>query len=195
MQYLRGIYDSSSHRLMVEFNNVLLENHWDLFSELIAEASKKSYLPKNTEFKKVSSEKALIVIPYKLEGAENLEDGDRIENLPSQVTEHLSNVLESFSKKAVDLEMKNLEFMPLSGYSLDQMKEDLIQAIKDKRDLVLIDTYSNYKKLVQKETTETNQCVLKYLDNDYADVAYLIYSGNLSELKKYKSKLEVKRWI
>ena len=195
MQYIRGIYDSSSHRLMVEYKNVLLEKHWDLFSDLIKEAGNSSYLPKDTELKKVDSGKVLVIMPCTIEGAEDYRDGDRIKNLPDLVTEHLSNVLETFSRRALEHEMKEIEFIPLSGYSMDKLKEDIEQAIKDKRDLVLIDTYANYKKLVRQETIETKQCRFKYLDNDYADVAYLIHSGNSGELKKYKSRLEKTSWV
>ena len=180
MQYIRGIYDSSSHRLMVEYKNVLLEKHWDLFSDLIKEAGKSSYLPKDTELKKVDSGKVLVIMPCTIEGAEDYRDGDRIKNLPDLVTEHLSNVLETFSRRALEHEMKEIEFIPLSGYSMDKLKEDID---------------ANYKRLVKQETIETKQCRFKYLDNDYADVAYLIHSGNSGELKKYKSRLEKTSWI
>lgn len=195
MNYLRGLYDSSSHRLMVEFKNVLLDKHWDLFSDMMGEASRKGYIHEDTEIKHVAEGKSLIMIPCNIEGSENLRDGDRITNLPSMVTEHLSNVLESFSRRAAELEMSELEFIPLSGYPLEQMKEDVDRAIKDKRNIVLIDTYRNYKRLVDHLTEESKQLTLEYLNNEYADLAWIIHSGNLKELNKYKTKLEKKSWI
>ena len=195
MNYLRGLYDSSSHRLMVEFKNVLLDKHWDLFSDMMKEASRKGYIHEDTEIKHVAEGKSLIMIPCNIEGSENLRDGDRITNLPDMITERLSNVLESFSRRAAELEMSELEFIPLSGYPLEQMKEDIDRAIQDKRNIVLIDTYRNYKRLVDHLTAESKQLTLEYLNNEYADLAWIIHSGNLKELNKYKTKLEKKSWI
>lgn len=195
MQYLRGVYDSSSHRLMVEYKNVLLKKYLGLLSDLVKEAKKVNYLPKSTEIKKIDEESVLISLPCTIEGAENIENGERINNLPELVTDHLSTLIDTFTKKAIEEEMKEIEFIPLSGYPIDKLKEDIEQAIKDKRDLVLIDSYANYKKLANQEVLESKQCRFKYLDNDYADVAYLIHSGNVKELKKYKSRLENKSWI
>ena len=195
MQYLRGIYDSSSQRLMVEYKNVLLERQWDLFSGMIKHAKKSRELPNDTEIKKIDSEKALIMIPCVIEGAEKYNDGERIKNLPNLITEKLSSLLENFAKVAMESEMSMLEFMPLSGYPISKLKEDLDAAIKDKRDLVLIDTYKNYQKLINLETIESNQLRLKFIDNDYADVAYLIHSGDIQGLKKYKSKLKLNSWV
>ena len=195
MQYLRGVYDSSSHRLMVEYKNVLLKKYLGLLSDLVKEAKKVNYLPKSTEIKKIDEESVLISLPCTIEGAENIENGERINNLPELVTDHLSTLIDTFTKKAMEEEMKEIEFIPLSGYPIDKLKEDIEQAIKDKRDLVLIDSYANYKKLANQEVLESKQCRFKYLDNDYADVAYLIHSGNVKELKKYKSRLENKSWI
>lgn len=195
MQYLRGIYDSSSHKLIVEFKNLLLEKYWELLLNLVKEAGNSSYLPKDIELKKVDSGKALVIIPCTIEGVENYRDGQRIKNLPDIVTEHLSSVLETFSRRALEEELEKIEFIPLSGYSMDKLKEDIELAIKDKRDLVLVDTYDNYRKLVKQKTAELNQCRFEYLDNDYADVAFLIHSGNIKELKKYRSRLEKTSWI
>lgn len=197
MQYIRGLYDSSTRRLMVEFSNSNLKKHWDLFSDLINEASKKDYLPRETEYKLVSDDKALIIFPCELKTDDDVEDGARIKNsdLPEVVTDHLSNLLETFAKRAMELEMDELEFIPLQGYPVEKMKEDIEQAIRDKRDLCLIDTYRNYELLGNKEITETRQKRIPYLNNEYADIAYYIWTGNLGELKKYKAKLEKKTWI
>ena len=194
---LRGIYDSSSKRLMVEFSNPFLEKYWEIFSDIMSESISNDVLPKKTEFKKLAENKALIIIPCKLNNFDDLEDGERISNsdLPDVVTKNLSEVLESFSRTTMDTEMDQLEFIPLQGCSLEKMKDDVILAIKDKRDLCLIDTLKNYEKLENKEIFTTYQIRIPYLNNDYADIAYYIVTGNKTELKKYKTKLRKSQWI
>ena len=197
MPYLKGLYDSSTKRLMVEFKNALIKKHWDLFSDLINEASKTGYIPKETEYKLVDDEKALIIMPCEIKGSDGMVDGAKIDrsNLPDVVTKNLANILETFSLRAVELEMDELEFIPLQGYPIEKMKEDIEQAIKDKRNLCLIDTFNNYKRLGNKEITVTTQKIIPYINNEYADIVYLIHTGNIKELKKYRAKLEKKEWI
>ena len=86
MIYLKGIYDANSKQMVIEFNNNLIENHFEILKECVEENKSMGSLPSDLEVKKVSDYRCIssfhIDIP-------DTKDGERIGRLPKNMTEKI----------------------------------------------------------------------------------------------------------
>ena len=98
--------------------------------------------------------------------------------------------------KPINAELKTSEFIPLSGISVETLKSDVVDAVKDKRDLVIVDTYNNCMKFIlEKVTTIINQYRIPYMSEEYSDTVLYVYEGNIKKLRElYKDKLMTVDW-
>lgn len=194
MNYIKGIYDSFSKQLFLEYRSKLLKSHSKLFEKTFYELKEKGELPERVQIKSVTPEKCVLILPTKIKGEEKLNDGDRIENIPPEVHELVSSLIEKFTDKALEAEFENVEFIPLSGYSIEELKKDITSSIKEKRDFCLIDTYENYKMFNKREINSIRQYLAPFNSDEWANIALIINSENLVELKKLKKKLIFTEW-
>ena len=103
----------------------------------------------------------------------------------------IMEIINKFTNSAIRKELKQTEFIPLEGYEEDLLKEDIKTAVQNKRNLCIIDTYESYLKNEEDRKYEYNQYRVDYGTNEYSDVAILIATGKLSEVRKlYKKKLK-----
>lgn len=192
MIYLKGIYDSNSKQMMIEFKNSLLENHFDVLRECVDKSKSLGNLPSDLEVKNLYDGRCLITFHIDIPDTKN---GDRIGRLPKNMTEKISAVIENFREKAIKKEFMTTEFIPLNGYPLENLQEDIKDAIKNKRNFCVIDKYSDYLKFSKGEITKLNQKKVEFLSNEYSDTAIYIYEGNLKKLKEiYKNQLKTVDW-
>lgn len=195
MIYLKGIYDSGSKKMIIEFKNGLLENYFDVLENCVKENKSKGILPEDLELQNLEDSRCLIMFHIDLPEAQGMKDGQRIGTLPKGMTDKISNVIEEFRKKAIKKEFSVTEFIPLNGYPLEDLQKDIQEAIKNKRNFCVVDKYSEYLKFADGKTTSLNQSKVKFLSNEYSDTAIYIYEGNLKKLKEYyKDKLSVVDW-
>ena len=100
------------------------------------------------------------------------------------------SVIYKFLNSAIRSEFKRVEFLTLSGYGLENLKQDVKNAIENKRNFAILHTYQEYldsQKLVpkgEKKEIQFNQVYVNYGTELYADVAILIQLGKIKELKK-----------
>ena len=100
------------------------------------------------------------------------------------------SVIYKFLNSAIRSEFKRVEFLPLSGYDFESLKQDVKNAIENKRNFAILHTYQEYldsQKLVpkgEKKEIQFNQVYVNYGTELYADVAILIQQGKIKELKK-----------
>ena len=100
------------------------------------------------------------------------------------------SVIYKFLNSAIRSEFKRVEFLTLSGYGLENLKQDVKNAIENKRNFAILHTYQEYldsQKLVpkgEKKEIQFNQVYVNYGTELYADVAILIQQGKIKELKK-----------
>lgn len=192
MIYLKGIYDANSKQMVIEFNNNLIENHFEILKECVEENKSMGSLPSDLEVKKVSDYRCIISFHIDIP---DTKDGERIGRLPKNMTEKISSVIEKFREKAIKKEFMTTEFIPLNGYPLEELKKDIKEAIKNKRNFCVIDKYSDYLKFYNGEITKLKQKKLYFLSNEYSDAAIYIYEGNMKKLKEiYKNQLEFVDW-
>ena len=100
------------------------------------------------------------------------------------------SVIYKFLNSAIRSEFKRVEFLTLSGYDLENLKQDVKNAIENKRNFAILHTYQEYldsQKLVpkgEKKEIQFNQVYVNYGTELYADVAILIQQGKIKELRK-----------
>ena len=100
------------------------------------------------------------------------------------------SVIYKFLNSAIRSEFKRVEFLTLSGYGLENLKQDVKNAIENKRNFAILHTYQEYldsQKLVpkgEKKEIQFNQVYINYGTELYADVAILIQQGKIKELRK-----------
>ena len=108
----------------------------------------------------------------------------------------MNDLLNDFINSAVRDKFKTTEFIPLINYPHKNLKEDIITAIKAKRNICIVDDFENYKKSTEDKSLEFNQYFIKYSTSEYADVAILISLGKFKELiDTFSPKLKQIAWI
>lgn len=190
---LKGTYDPETKKLSFEFKTYFLESHYEILQKCINERVNTGQLPEETECKKLTKDSVLISFP-----AEDLHSNSNSRNgvLPKKYSEPIGDLLEEFRKKSVKKELSTTEFIPLSGYPIEDLQVDIKNAIKAKRNFCIIDNYSEYLRFNRGESQKLRQKKLNYLSNEYADAAISIYEGDLKNLKAaYEDKLETVEWI
>lgn len=192
---LKGIYDSTNKRLMIDFSCSLLREYYEVLDMSVKKHKKDGLIPKDLEIQKLDESRCIISLPIDLPGTETLEDGDRITGIPKEILAKITSVIEDFKDTALKKELGSTEFIPLSGYPIEDLKADIVEAIKNKRNFCLIEKYSDYLKLSRHETTKLQQYKVQYLSNDYSEIAINIYEGDLESIKRnYIPKFEVIDW-
>lgn len=97
------------------------------------------------------------------------------------------------------------EFLPLFGYPEEELKNDVLTAMENKRNLLLIENYSDYLDFSSSEKSPEdyykvafNQYLINYEDNksEYCDVVSMIQMGKFEEWREiYKPKLKYTEWF
>ena len=95
---------------------------------------------------------------------------------------------------------KHVEFLPINdlsgGYSEEERREDVVTAIKNKRDFILLDSYKTYKEEVEAGRYQFKQVLVKYGTSEYADIAIWIEKDKIEPLKKFfKDNAKVVDWF
>lgn len=195
MMILKGIYDSMNKRLMIDFSCSLLREHYDVLDTIIKKHKKAGYISKSVELQKLEDSRCIIIIPMEIPGSEKFADGERMTGIPKDLLNNITFVIEDFKNSALEKELKTTEFIPLTGYPVEKLKADIMEAIKNKRNFCLIEKYSDYKKFFNHEVTKLRQYKVLYPSNDYSEVALSIYEGDLKSLREqYIPKLEEVDW-
>jgi hypothetical protein len=158
---------------------------------------------------KVSRDSALIQFPPK--GGVNPiigEPEDGKARVDAAAAEPLNNVLgiaRKFVMGAIRHCTKSIEFIPLfdftgdvRDYSFEEMKTDVVEAIKNKRSLCIIDKFQAYLDNRKDQKYEFNQYLIDFNSNpsEYSDFVLMVRNDKLSELRKiYKNKLKRTSWF
>lgn len=193
MIFLKGIYDSSAKKLMINFSFGFLDKYWDFLEKTFEEEVEKGNIPKNSEIDKGSENACIISIPVDIPGSEKFGDGERMDNVPKEITGKVAAFLGAFKDTIFLHEFGHLEFIPLTGYPKEKLKTDIERAVSEKKDLCLIDSYSSYKKFVKLKNdpmTELKYKKIKFANPEYAEVAWYCNMGKIGELKNLIGNLE-----
>lgn len=115
--------------------------------------------------------------------------------IDSRKVDSINRVLNKFTRCALKKELSTTEFVPLEGYPEENLREEIVAAIKGKRRLCILKDYDEYLNMQKKEEYIFHQYILEYGTNEYADAVLYIRFGNLSKLRElYSDKLVLTNW-
>lgn len=186
-------FDPDSKKITVTVNTNLLKKYHVNFKGLFQMAPRK---PKGLEVNIRSGNLATVSFPVPEENIKVLGEGRGMVGIDRDDMDGIMEIINKFTNSAIRKELKQTEFIPLEGYEEDLLKEDIKTAVQNKRNLCIIDTYESYLKNEEDRKYEYNQYRVDYGTNEYSDVAILIATGKLSEVRKlYKKKLKKETWV
>ncbi len=115
--------------------------------------------------------------------------------IDSRKVESINRVLNKFTRCALKKELSTTEFVPLHGYPEENLKEEIIGAVKGKRKLCILQDYEEYLNMQDKELYIFHQYILEYGTNEYVDAVLYIRNGNFKKLRElYSDKLVLTDW-
>lgn len=115
--------------------------------------------------------------------------------IDSRKVESINRVLNKFTRCALKKELATTEFVPLTGYPEENLKEEIIGALKGKRKLCILRDYEEYLNMQDKELYIFHQYILEYDTNEYIDAVLFIRNGNFDKLRElYNDKLVLTDW-
>ena len=115
--------------------------------------------------------------------------------IDSRKVDSINRVLSKFTRCALKKELSTTEFVPLEGYPEENLKEEIVAALKGKRKLCILKDYEEYLSMQEKEQYIFHQYILEYGTNEYVDAVLYIRGGNLSKLKElYGDRLVLTDW-
>lgn len=156
-------------------------------------------VPSDVEVEQKSSNMALISFSPGPESSvqksdENNNGSYRIA-IDSKKVESINRVLNKFTRCALKKELSTTEFIPLNGYPEENLKDEIIEALKGKRKLCILSDFKEYLDMQKKELYVFHQYILEYGTNEYVDAVLYIRNGNLEKLRElYSDKLVLTDW-
>lgn len=191
--------DPSGNIFMVTLTSYIFEKYYPHFCGMIKNLRDS---PKNINISKVESDSVMLAFPIP-EGCADTKDlgnGMAKTSVNIEFMRPLMKEIDRFLNLSIRNITKHLEFLPVNdlsgGYSENIRKNDILQAIKNKRDFLLIDSYREYLENMKNATYCYNQVYVKYGTPDYADIAIWIERNKIKELKNYfKKNSKVVDWL
>lgn len=154
--------------------------------------------PKNTEVLQIDEDTALIKFPAETSGSIIKASENKMAiGINAEIMGTFQNIINTFMNCALRKELRTTEFIPLYGYSIDSLKEDIQNAVKNKRNLCIIKDYSEYLNMQKGKDGkyEFHQYLVEVGMPEYADVAILLYQKKIKELREmFEDKLEFESW-
>lgn len=186
-------FDPDSKKITVTVSTNLLKKYHPNFKGLFQMAQKK---PKGLEVNIKGGGRAIISFPIPEENIKVVGEGKGMVGVDREDMDGVMEIINRFANSAIRKELKQTEFVPLEGYNEESLKEDVKAAVKNKRNLCIIDTYENYLKNEEDRKYEYNQYLVDYGTDEYMNIAISIATGKLSEVRKqYKKKLKKENWV
>lgn len=198
MQNFEFNYDFSRKRMIVIYKNNLLVDNKDRLQTYIERSS----LPKNCSIasdyegrKNVCN----IEIPFIPDMNEVINKGNGVMSIPvpKDIIDELTTVVNTFSSDCIKKIMGSTEIIPLKGYSIENIAEDIKKAIDNKRDICIIRDYQDYLDGKNIFTDGLEIAIYKFMSDMYCNIAIECVSGrSLKGLKKLTEKdLKVPEWL
>ena len=104
-------------------------------------------------------------------------------------------VIDKFTAHALRYELEHTEFIPLSGYPLKNLKEDIKTSVSKKRNLCVLEDYEEYLRMEAEHKYIFTQVYCDYGTDEWADVVLDILSDDIEGLKnRLQPKMKLTEW-
>lgn len=187
-------FDPRNKKITLEFQTNLLKKYYPNFEGMITADSS---IPSGTNVQQTREDTAVITFPVPKNTSikNDSENGVGYIAVEPENMEIFGNVINKFVNAALRREFKTTEFIPLEGYPIEKLRNEIRSALENKRNFCIIDTYENYLKLTQKNNYEFNQAILEFGSTDYAKTAVLVYRSDIEGLRKmWSERLKLDSW-
>lgn len=186
-------YDPQKKRIIITVESNLLNKYFPNFSGMVMSDSG---VPKNTEVDQSSPTTAIISFPSPLGSPVKKLDEERSAiAIDSRIIEKFNDIINNFIRCAIRRKLRTTEFIPLSGYPVEDLKKDIQEAVKNKRSLCIIKNYDEYLAMENNQKYVFHQYEIEYGTKDYTEAAILLYQGSMEELREmFEGRLELEDW-
>lgn len=190
-------FEPSENVITLNVSTNLLNKYYPNLYGMIV---KNKELPAGTKIEKLSSTEAMISFPVPENSTfEKIDETRGRIGIDSKIINKYFKLISNFSNLALRREFKHTEFLPIGNdYKLSDLQNDVKEAIKAKRNFVILHSFKDYKEGKKPGEVKYDQVFVSYENDpsDYADVALMIISGNLKELRKWAApKFKITEWI
>lgn len=194
-------FDPSEGKVIITVQTPLLIRNLGMFKQIFNK-SKHVNLPKGVsiEANEDTPDTALILFPVDKKDIQERDDKKAVVGVRMEYMRSISDEINRFVLEALRSQLKALEFIPLHGYPVENLKSDVQNAVKGKRGFCIIKTYAEYLNSEtngnSKDAYLFHQYIVDYGTDEYTDVAINLYKGEIEELReKYESRLKLQNWI
>lgn len=193
MKIQRGL-NPESKMIQITITTPLLSEYYNNFSGMMKNSS--SDISEGLSVERVSNDSALVSFPLP-EDSQMINQGEKaLISMSPVVVDRLNDVISKFINCGLRKTLKNMEFLPLNNYDLSGLQDDIKAAIENKRNFCILRDYNEYLKMSEERKYQFTQKIIKYGTSEYADVALLIHSGKLDELREWLDpQLNFCEWI
>ena len=193
MKIQRGV-NPESRMIQITVTTPLLAEYYNNFSGMIRNNSMR--IPDGVNVERVYSDSAMVALPLPSD-SQMINHGDKaLVSMPPEVVDKLNDVINKFVNCGLRKTLKTVEFLPLNNYELSGLQEDIKSAIENKRNFCILRDYKEYQKMSEERKYQFTQKLIKYGTSEYADVALLINSGKMDELRRWLDpQLSYCEWI
>lgn len=185
-------FNPSTSTVMLKVESNLMSKYFANFRGMVLECKSISGL----EVCQNSGNMATISFPLPADSEKNkVGEGMMVLSLNGNNLSELNSIIRNFENIATAKELKSVEFIPLEGYSPAKMSEEIRDAVKNHRDILLIKDYTEYLNSQSTREYKFTQYRVPYGTSEYADIVLLVWKKKRAELKKlYSEKLEETEW-
>lgn len=192
---IESTYSPSDNKVIFTVESNLFTKYYPNFSTLLNDCDK---LPKGITTEK-GGEDNQVKIQFPLPEESEVKTLGRNSSLAAvsinvKDVNAINDFLDDFTNTALRYELKRTEFIPLEGYPVDNLHEEIVDAVKNKRNLCIIENFKQYQER-DKNEYKFNQYIIQYGTEEYADAVLMIYNKDLEKLSKvWKDRLSLTEW-
>lgn len=198
---IRNSFDPNEKRIQLIVTSNLLNNYFPNFSGMIKNSSKRLDLTEDQlRVEKTGKNTAIISFPLPVDSQVMKVDEQKMAVSMNPLSmEILNDSINRFCNAALRKTLKTTEFLPIFGYPIEDLKEDVKEAVKNKRNFCIIKDYQEYLDFSNSKESPKycfTQVIAEYMSDLWAEAVLLILDDKIEDLRKLVEPLYKKtEWI
>lgn len=192
-------FDPTESKVIITVQTPLLERYLRTFRKIF-ENSTRIGMPEGIKIERHADrlDTAYILFPVDKKDIASTGKQSAVVGINMECMKSISDELNHFVVSALKSKLKSVEFIPLEGYPVENLMDEVKNAVEGKRGFCIIKNYEEYLK-TQTPTKDSyifNQYMVEYGTDEYTDIAIELYNGEMEDIReKYTSKLKLQNWI
>lgn len=185
-------FDPDSNTVILNITSNLIGDYYYNFAGLIKNNPSS---PQGIQVSKKGDNMAVVHFPLPKEA--KIEKIDNTRAAVKVDMANLNNIINKAVNDALRYKVRHTEFIPLTGYPLEDLQADVKNAISNKRNFCILRDYQEYLDSAGSNNVyRYNQYYVNYGTPEYADIAISIINGEMDELiKQIGPKIKFQDWV